>query len=355
MSKSLKNNIILSILAICSLYFLYTVRSILLPFILGIIIAYFLNKTTTKLEKVFFNSRKVASIFIITIFTTIILIVITLVIPIIIEQTFNFIKELLNYIKQDNSGVISNKIATLLEFFDIKDQIDFKKYIINYGNKISQHIMTFLNNLVSKSMAFINVISLLIITPITAFYFLNDWNKMLEKIKSFIPPKNKEKYIQLFRNINDVLYACVKEQFNVCLILSMFYGISLSFTDLKYGFLIGFLTGVASFIPFIGMIFGFISAIIMALYQSGLDIPFLLIIIGIFFAGQIIESNFLTPNLVGNKINLHPLWIIFALFAGGTLFGLLGMLVALPTASVLGVIVRFFIKEKIKYIKKDEQ
>lgn len=354
MSKSLKNNIILSILAICTLYFLYTVRGILLPFILGIIIAYFLNKTTTKLEKVFFNSRKVASIFIITIFTTIILIVITLVIPIIIEQTFNFIKELLNYIKQDNSGVISNKIAALLEFFDIKDQIDFKKYIINYGNKISQHIMTFLNNLVSKSMAFINVISLLIITPITAFYFLNDWNKMLEKIKSFIPPKNKEKYIQLFRNINDVLYACVKEQFNVCLILSMFYGISLSFTDLKYGFLIGFLTGVASFIPFIGMIFGFISAIIMALYQSGLDIPFLLIIIGIFFAGQIIESNFLTPNLVGNKINLHPLWIIFALFAGGTLFGLLGMLVALPTASVLGVLVRFFIKEKIKYIKKNE-
>ena len=134
----------------------------------------------------------------------------------------------------------------------------------------------------------------------------------------------------------------------------MFYGISLSFTDLKYGFLIGFLTGVASFIPFIGMIFGFISAIIMALYQFGLDIPFLLIIIGIFFAGQIIESNFLTPNLVGNKINLHPLWIIFALFAGGTLFGLLGMLVALPTASVLGVIVRFFIKEKIKYIKKNE-
>ena len=354
MSKSLKNNIILSILAICSLYFLYTVRSILLPFILGIIIAYFLNKTTTKLEKVFFNSRKVASIFIITIFTTVILIVITLVIPIIIEQTFNFIKELLNYIKQDNSGVISNKIATLLEFFDIKDQIDFKKYIINYGNKISQHIMTFLNNLVSKSMAFINVISLLIITPITSSSFFNDWNEMLEKIKSFIPPKNKEKYIQLFRNINDVLYACVKEQFNVCLILSMFYGISLSFTDLKYGFLIGFLTGVASFIPFIGMIFGFISAIIMALYQFGLDIPFLLIIIGIFFAGQIIESNFLTPNLVGNKINLHPLWIIFALFAGGTLFGLLGMLVALPTASVLGVIVRFFIKEKIKYIKKNE-
>lgn len=354
MSKSLKNNIILSILAICSLYFLYTVRSILLPFVLGIIIAYFLNKTTTKLEKVFFNSRKIASIFIITIFTTIIVILITLIIPIIVEQTFNLVKELLNYVKKDNSGVISNKIVALLEYFDIKDQIDFKKYIINYGNEISQHIMTFLNNLVSKSMAFINIISLLIITPITAYYFLNDWNIMLEKIKSFIPPKNKEKYIQLFRNINDVLYACVKEQLNVCLILSIFYGTLLKFTGLKYGFLIGFLTGIASFIPFIGMIFGFIAAMIMALYQFGLDIPFLLIVIGIFFAGQIIESNFLTPNLVGNKINLHPLWIIFALFAGGTLFGLLGMLFALPVASVLGVIVRFFIKEKIKYIKKNE-
>ena len=354
MLKTTKNNIILSILSLCAIYFLYSVRDILLPFTLGIIIAYFLNKTTTKLEKVFFNSRKIASIFVITIFTTLILILITLIIPIIVEQTFNLVKEMINYFKGDNT-IISNKIATLLEYFDIQDSIDYKKYIINYGNKISEYLMSFFNNLLSKSMAFINIISLLIITPITAYYFLNDWNKMLNKIKSFIPPKNKEKYIKLFKNINEVLYACVKEQINVCLILSIFYGTLLKFTGLKYGFLIGFLTGIASFIPFIGMIFGFVAAIIMALYQFGLDIPFLLIVIGIFFAGQILESNFLTPNLVGNKINLHPLWIIFALFSGGTLFGLVGMLFALPVASVLGVVVRFVIKEKIKYIKKDEQ
>lgn len=355
MSKTTKNNIILSTIGIFILYFLYSVKGILLPFVLGIIIAYFLNKTTTKLERVFFNSRKIASIFVITIFITLILILITLIIPIVVEQTFNLVKEIVNFFKKDDSNFLSNKIAMLLEYFDIQDSVDYKKYLINYGNRISEYLMSFFNNLLSKSMAFINIISLLIITPITAYYFLNDWNKMLRKIKSFIPPKNREKYVQLFRKINEVLYACVKEQFNVCLILSVFYGTLLKFTGLKYGFLIGFLTGVASFIPFIGMIFGFAAAMIMTLYQFGLDIPFLLIVSGIFFAGQILESNFLTPNLVGNKINLHPLWIIFALFSGGTLFGLVGMLFALPVASVLGVVVRFIIKEKIKYIKKDEQ
>ena len=111
---------------------------------------------------------------------------------------------------------------------------------------------------------------------------------------------------------------------------------------------------MASFIPYVGMIFGFITAIIMAFYQYGLSFAHISIVLGIFFAGQILESNFLTPNMVGNKINLHPLWIIFALFSGGALFGLTGMLIALPIASVIGVVVRFYIKEKITYIKEDE-
>ena len=352
MTKASKNNIIISVISLFILYFLYNVRTILLPFTLGIIIAYFLNRITTKLEKIF-HSRRLSSIFIIILFTTIILLLIIFIIPLILDQTLNLIKELLDFLGRNNE-LLSDKIASLMEFLDIKDTIDFKKYIINYGNNISKYLMSFFNNILSKSVAFINILSLLIITPITAYYFLNDWNNIISKIEKYIPPKNKNKYIKLFENINKVLYACVKEQINVCLILSMFYGISLKISGLKYGFLIGFLTGMASFIPYVGMIFGFITAIIMAFYQYGLSFAHISIVLGIFFTGQILESNFLTPNMVGNKINLHPLWIIFALFSGGALFGLTGMLIALPIASVIGVVVRFYIKEKITYIKEDE-
>lgn len=353
MTKTLKNNAILTIITLSILYFLYNVRSILLPFTLGIIIAYFLNGFTNKMEKILFNSRKISSILIITIFTIIILLFITLIVPIALEQTFNLTKELLNYLGKNNE-VLSNKITSIMEYFEIQDTINFKKYIINYGNNISKYLMSFFNNILSKSVAFINVLSLLIITPITAYYFLNDWNNIINTIKVYIPPKYRSKYVELFGEINKVLYACVKEQINVCLILSIFYGTLLKLSGLKYGFLIGFLTGIASFIPYVGMIFGFVIAIIMTFYQFGMDIAQILIVLGIFFAGQILESNFLTPNMVGNKINLHPLWIIFALFSGGTLFGLTGMLFALPIASVMGVIVRFYIKEKITYIEKDD-
>ncbi len=352
MTKSSKNNVIIGVVSILLLLFLYSVRSILLPFFLGIIIAYFLNNTTGRLEKIF-KSRKISTIFLITIFTTIVSLLFIFIVPTAIAQTFNLAKDLLTYIN-NNSELISQKIKETMEYLNINDNESFNTYIKNYTATANKYVITFFNNILSTSVAFINLMTLLTITPITAYYFLNDWNVMMRKIRLFIPPKNKDKVLELFKNIDTVLHACIKEQLNVCLILGLFYGTLLKFSGLKYGFLIGFLTGAFSFIPYIGMVFGFVIAMFMGLYQFGLDFSSLLIISAIFVSGQVLESNFLTPNMVGNKINLHPLWIIFALFCGGTLFGLKGMLFALPVASVMGVLIRFFIKEKIKYIKNEK-
>lgn len=348
MDKELKRNLIVTTVIFLLFYFLYSVRNILLPFILGGIIAYFLGNLTTKLEKKI-KSRKIASIIVIAIFTLLILMFFIFIIPVLLSQTTELIKELANYLSKNNE-LISEKITKIMAYFDMGDDVDFKKYLSGYSKNITGYFMGLLNNILSTSIAFISLLSLLIITPITAFYFLNEWNHIIQIIKLYIPKKNLEKTELLFKQIDSVLSACIKGQLNVCMILGLFYGILLFLSGLKYGFLIGLLTGLASFIPYFGMFIGFFVAMIMTFYQFGFDTTHIIITFAIFLTGQMLEGNFITPKLVGSKIKLHPLWIIFALFAGGTLFGFTGLLIALPIAGVIGVLIRFYIKEKIKCI-----
>ena len=205
--------------------------------------------------------------------------------------------------------------------------------------------MSLLNKIVIKSLAFISIISLLIITPITAYHFLAEWNNIVATITSYIPKNRQIKAKYLFTEIDNVLSGCLKGQLNVCVILGLFYGTLLFFSGLKYGFVIGLLTGLASFIPYFGMFFGFAVGLIMTIYQFGFSIPHLFLTSIIFMLGQFLEGNFITPKLVGDKIKLHPLWIIFALFCGGSLFGFYGLILALPMAGIVGVLVRFYIKD----------
>ncbi len=352
MDRDVKRNLIIAAAVFLLFYFLYSVRSILLPFILGGIIAYFLENLTTKLEKKI-KSRRVASIIVIVLFTLLILMFFIFIIPVLLSQATELIKELASYLTKNNE-LISEKITKIMAYFDMGDEVDFKKYLAGYSKNITGYFMGLLNNVLSTSIAFISILSLLIITPVTAFYFLNEWNNIIEIIKLYIPKKNLKKTELLFRQIDSVLSACMKGQLNVCMILGLFYGTLLFLSGLKYGFLIGLLTGLASFIPYFGMFIGFFVAMIMTFYQFGFDTTHIIVTLAIFLMGQILEGNFITPKLVGSKIKLHPLWIIFALFAGGTLFGFTGLLIALPIAGVIGVLIRFYIKEKIKYIKYEQ-
>lgn len=345
MTKELKDRIIFSTIAVLILYFLYCVRSILLPFTLGGIIAYLLGGITGWLEKKIKN-RQLASLIVVSIFFIILVVIFAIIIPLLLMQMIELMKELSGYLN-DNNRAISGKISKILKSFAIDTRIDIKKYLIDYGKSITSYAVGFLNNILSRSIAFITVVSLLIITPITAYYFLSEWNKIIKIISLYLPKKNSKKIKSLFRQIDSVLSACIKGQLNVCVILGLFYGILLMFTGLSYGFIIGLFTGIASFIPYFGMVFGFITAMVMTLYQFSFDPTHIILTISIFVAGQILEGNFITPKLVGKKINLHPLWIIFAVFSGGTLFGFKGLLLSLPVAGVIGVLVRFYIKETI--------
>ncbi len=351
MNSKIKDNIIITITITVLLLFFYSVRNILLPFILGGLIAYFLDNITTKLKNKIRN-RNIASIIVITIFTVLILSFFIFIIPILIVQATELLKELANYLSKNNE-LISEKITKLMSYLKIDDGVNFKSYLSTYSKNMTGYLMGLLNNILSTSIAFINLLSLLIITPITAYYFLNEWSNIKKIIKSYLPKKHKATIENLIKEMDTVLSACLKGQFNVCCILAIFYGTLLMLSNLKYGFLIGLLTGLASFIPYFGMFIGFFIAMLMTFYQFGFQTSHILITIGIFISGQIIEGNFITPKLVGKKIGLHPLWIIFALFSGGTLFGFIGLLAALPIAGILGVLIKFYIKTNFKYIRDE--
>ncbi len=197
-------------------------------------------------------------------------------------------------------------------------------------------------------MALVNVISLLIVTPVVAFYMLLDWDKMVAKVDTWLPRIYQPTIRLIVSDINKATAGFVRGQGTLCLILGLFYGLSLTLVGLNFGLLFGLIAGLISFIPYIGSITGLVISIGVALVQFWPDWIPVTIIAGIFVVGQFVEGNILQPKLVGKSVGLHPVWLMFALFAFGSLFGFTGLLIAVPAAAAVGVIVRFGLKQYLE-------
>ena len=193
----------------------------------------------------------------------------------------------------------------------------------------------------------LNLLSLLFITPIVTFYVLRDWDIMMEKISSWLPQKHRSVILEQFRLIDITLAGYIRGQTNVCLLLGTFYAIGLMLVGLDFGFVIGFMTGILSFIPYVGLLVGMSVGLCVAFVQfGGLEgIGSIGIVAAIFVVGQVIEGNFVSPKLVGDKVGLHPLWIMFGMLAGAALFGFVGVLISVPMTAVIGVLMRFMLSK----------
>lgn len=333
----------IGILAILG-WLIHLVNSILSPFICAIIIAYFLDPLVDKLEKYKF-SRTTATTTIVGIFILIVVIVVVLIVPILYYQSINLIQALPNYIEIATQKFYP-KIIEVLGGIGINLNPNIKSYLVDQDvRKILGYSDDILSNIMRSGMAFFNIMSLIFVTPILVFYMIRDWDIFVAKISHLIPPKYYPTIKKFFIEVDKTLSGYVRGQFNVCLILGMFYAIGLISISLNFGFLIGFLTGFMSFIPYIGMLSGVVIAIITGLFQDNFGINEFIIMGIIFLIGQIIESNFLTPKLIGNKVGIHPVWIIFGLFAFGIIFGFIGLLFAVPLTAIVGVIVKFLTVE----------
>lgn len=318
--------------------FIYLVRGVLLPFVLGTLIAYFLDPAADKLEKWKF-SRTLATTTIILSFFIIIGLLSLLIIPTLAHQIAGLVTDLPTYLVEIETKYekqVFGWIGTLPESY--MDNI--KNAASNFSGIMVKFAGDMAGGLFQSGMAIINILSLILITPVVAFYLLRDWDVIKIRFFALLPRKYEKTIREQLLLIDDTLAGFIRGQINVCLLLGAFYAIGLSLVGLKFGILIGIMTGILVILPYVGLIFGMGVGLTIAFFQFG-TLGGMFPILAVFIAGQVIEGNFITPKLVGEKVGLHPVWIIFGLLAGAALFGFVGVLIAVPVSAVIGVLIRF--------------
>jgi predicted PurR-regulated permease PerM len=314
------------------------VQGILLPFAAGIVIAFILAPTVGRIEA-WGVRRSLASLAVLIVFLIGVALVFVLLVPLIQGQIVQLIARVPSLVSalQDQLGrwlVILQQQLPAEEAAKLRDLV---------GTKVGEALAwlaTLLQSMITSSIAILNVVSLVVVTPIITFLLLRDWEKIVAQIDSYMPRQSLATVREQARIVSDMLVGFIHGQALVCLILAIYYGVALTFAGLDSGLALGVLIGVLAVIPFLGAALGFVLALGLAASQYGTWTE-ILTVVGIFAVGQAFEGNFLTPKLVGDRIHLHPVWVIFALFAGASLFGFVGVLLAVPTAAVVGVLVRF--------------
>ncbi|SEP01161.1 Predicted PurR-regulated permease PerM [Salinihabitans flavidus] len=313
---------------------LWYLGDVILPFVLGGAIAYFLDPVADRLQAL--GASRILATILITLATLLIFVVMALaVIPTLIEQTvalFNIAPKLF----QDLQGFLSERFPEALD-----PDSAVNKSLKAMGERIQEHGVELLNTVVSSAATLINALLLLVIVPVVAFYLLLDWDNMVARLDSLLPRDHAPVIRQLAAEIDQTLASFIRGMGTVCLILGTYYAVALMLVGLQFGLVVGFIAGLITFIPYVGAIVGGALAIGLGLFQFWGDWLSLGLVAAIFVLGQVAEGNILTPKLVGSSVGLHPVWLIFALSVFGMLFGFVGMLVAVPVAAALGVLTRF--------------
>ena len=328
--------------------FLYVFRDILLPFVAGMVLAYFLDPVADRLQRAGL-SRLMATIVILIGFLLIVILALMIVIPLLVTQATEFGRRLPEYITQLQALIASADSDILPPW--IEEQLASVQE--SFSGLLSQGaglVGTVLGQIWSSGMAIINLAALFVITPVVAFYILLDWDKMIRKVDGWTPRNHVVTVRRLASDMDRAIAGFVRGQGTVCILLGIFYAVGLSLVGLNFGLLIGMFAGLISFIPYVGSLIGLVLSIGVAIVQFWPDYLWILAVAAVFFAGQFLEGNILQPKLVGSSVGLHPVWLMFALFAFASLFGFLGMLIAVPAAAVVGVLVRFALD---RYLESD--
>jgi len=320
------------------LLLLYLLGNVILPFLLGMAIAYLLDPIADRLQTL--GLSRVAATIVITLAAVLIFVILALlVIPTLIEQLTDLIEtapELFDRLRAwltgrfpdllDGESQVSQSLTSLGE--TLRER----------GGELAQGVLTSVGSL-------INVLVLLVLVPVITFYLLIDWDRMVAEIDTLLPRDHAPTIRRLAKQIDRTLAGFIRGQGTVCLILGTFYAGALMLVGLQFGLVAGAVAGALTFIPYVGAIVGGALSIGLALFQFWGEWWWIAAVAAIFFVGQFVEGNILTPNLVGNSVGLHPVWLIFALSAFGALFGFVGLLVAVPVAAALGVLMRFAVEQ----------
>lgn len=321
------------------LVFLFLIRGILLPFVVGSLVAYFLSPAADMLEKKRFP-RPLAVILLLGCFFSAITMVLVIITPVLADQLSGLIADIPSYIRR-----VQRAYAPAIRHWvgDI-DAEQLQSSLSEHSGQALQVAAGFLSGLFKSGMAVINAASLVLITPVVAFYLMNDWHRIVTTVDGLLPRGHAPVIRQQIGIIDATLAGFVRGQVNVCLLMGTYYALGLTIMGLKFGIIIGLLTGLLVIVPYVGFFACFAAGMTVAYFQFDGNMHSLSLILGVFIIGQIVEGNVITPKLVGEKVGLHPVWIIFGLLAGAALFGFVGVFLAVPVSAVVGVLIRFAIQ-----------
>lgn len=314
---------------------LWYLGDVILPFVLGGAVAYALDPIADRLERMG-CTRAVATALIALVAVLIFIVMALLVVPLLVSQAialFNTAPQLAN----DLQIFLTDRFPSLMDA-----DSTLRHSLIVVGEKVQERGGQLLEAVLSSAYSIINLALLFVIVPVVAVYLLYDWDRMIAAVDNLLPRDHAEMIRRLAGEIDDTLAAFIRGMGTVCLILGTYYAVALMLVGLQFGLVVGFLAGALTFIPYVGAILGGALAIGLGLFQFWGDWISLGLVAGIFVLGQVAEGNVLTPKLVGSSVGLHPVWLIFALSVFGSLFGFVGMLVAVPLAAAIGVLARFF-------------
>lgn len=322
---------------------LWLLKGILLPFVAGMAIAYFLDPLADRLEK--YGLSRLAATALITVFFLIVAIVLLIVlVPVLYNQLIALVEVMPRLLLRGQEWLVTVGDGRLGRLLGVQGADVEQAISANLGGSLDW-LVKFISSLGTQGLQIVALISLVVVTPVVAFYLLLDWDRMVEKIDGLLPRDHQETIRRLAREINEVLAGFIRGQVIVCVVLGLIYAVGLTLVGLRFGLIVGIMAGIISFIPYLGTIIGFVVGVALALFQFAPDYISVGLVVGVFAIGQFIEGNFLSPKLVGDRVKLHPVWVMFAIFAFAALFGFVGALLALPVAAALGVIARFGIAQ----------
>ena len=321
-------------------------RDILLPFVTAIVVAYFLNPIADRLQ-VYGLNRTWAAILIVGVVAVLVALALILLVPVLVEQVRQLVTALPGETERFKAFAERFGRDWLGPSFP-SFQTTLDRALADLSQNWAGMAGVVMASVWSRGLALVNFVSLLLITPVVVFYLLVDWHPMLARLDDALPRDHAPTIRRLAAGINDAVAAFIRGQGTICLMLGIFYAIGLSWAGIDYGLLVGLTTGLFAFVPIVGWVLGLIFASGLAIVQFWPDPAPLLKAVAVLAGGIAIDTAFLSPRFVGQKVGLHPVWMIFALFVFSYLFGLVGTLVAVPLAAAISVLVRFAVQSYLE-------
>jgi predicted PurR-regulated permease PerM len=328
---------------------LWLFSGVLLPFALAMVIGYLLDPVVGALQKLGLG-RAFATLLISFLVVLVIALIFVLIVPVLGRQLADFVQSLPDILSKlqsliaaaaaklsaDYGGTLLTKLG-----LDGGNAPDIRASVNDLASEAARWFGTFLNSILARGIALISLVSLIVVTPVVAFYMLLDWHKVIAALDGLVPPRHRPTVQKLAREIDRAIAGFLRGQSLVCLFLGAWYGLGFTLIGLNFGFLIGISAGLLSFIPYVGSLTALVFGTAVAVVQGWPSWHLPALALAIVFTGQFLEGNVLAPKLVGDSVGLHPVWLIFALLAFGSLFGFGGLILAVPLAAAAGVLLRF--------------